>query len=878
MSNLGNSVNDKLVTLRGRMSQRMRANSSASLANSGPSARVQEEDLKEIEEVEEVLFQEIDKFVDQKRNSGRLVMGGYKSATNDEKEAKDIRRRSLRKEFLAQKSPSAPKVVISQWESTPLLEVKSSETRVTGESIGLVRAPSPETEKESSEKERESQPSRNEICQTANRVSLTFTAGGLSPSSATGRQHTPLPTGAGAASPHSPRRGRSPARSPRGDQGQFGSISQRSPALSPGPRARAQTEIVGNRGRVSSRSPGPPGARAGRSPARSPGPPGERGRSPGGRGRSLSPQPPRPPRADKGDSSPPDPTRAPGSGRERSKSPQPPRPPRLGRVSVIGSRATMSELPSWAVVAEEEEREKAAAAAALEEEKKERETDAAKKEENGELKDMTMKYSTPLAEAERVFAAEKMMWSWVAKVGGLVMDKQGQESLEQILRLLNTLFRDVDQKRSVDAMLALAILAAYYNTGHVRSYMLEDDGERVTAITHYFKFSASAYGWKMLNPLMFSDKKGAVLLKGFSYGDSENNKALCEHTGIAPEDIIATKWTSSDYHPAHFIAVDHSTNAVVLSIRGTFHVKDAMADLVANPTKFMSGHVHSGMLVCARKKLEMIRNALYTALQRYADYKLVVVGHSLGAGTASLITLLIKQERPDIDMHCYAYAPPCVLSTELAFGCRDLITSIALGHDCVPRLSYGSISRLKNLTSKIISMKSTSVKRLFLTAVRSGKVSEKLSKDIDELKRELVDDIEDRLLPPGTIYHLVKEDMNDDTIAWVTKAAPNERAKDVVKKCWRLERTNVTLFSDIIICATMFNDHLPWNYHGAFEGVMYRHKLDEELIKKEEALRLARNPVTKNMRQNRVSMFRATKRLGDSSSDVATGFEKIDRQ
>lgn len=836
----------------------------------GPSQRVQEEDLKEIEEVEEVLFAEIDQFVDQKRKSGKLVLGAHKKATQTEEEAKQIRRSSLRKEFLELKTPSAPKVVISQWESTPLLEVKNSDVAVTGESLGLVRSPSPDSPSGGDGKTSPSVPTRNEICQTANRVSLTFSTpqASLSPSFSSRREHTPLPQGAAGGGPHSPRqRGRSPARSPRGDGGQFGSINPRQVSRSPGPRVRAQTDIpVGRPGRSPAR--GPPGdGRAGRSPARECRAPGRDGRSPArspgpgmARGRSLSPQPPRPPRADE---------------RERSLSPQPPRPPRLGRVSVIGGPETTSEFPSWMAGASVEELEQFnEEMSSVNEENSVEKKDGT--EEPVKLDDMTMKYSTPLAEAERVFAAEKMMWSWVAKVGGLVMDKQGQESLEQILRLLNTLFRDTNQKRSVDAMLSLAILAAYYNTGHVRSYLVETSDETVTAISHYFRFSASAYGWKMLNPLMFSNKKGAVLLKGAAYGDSENNKSLCEHTGIAPEDIIATKWTSSDYHPAHFIAVDHSTSAVVLSIRGTFHVKDAMADLVANATQFMDGHAHSGMLVCARKKLEMIRNALYTALQRYTGYKLIVVGHSLGAGTASLITLLVKQERPDIDMHCYAYAPPCVLSPELAMGCKDLITSIALGHDCVPRLSYGSISRLKKLTSKIMDMKSTSVKRLFLTAVRSGKVSEKLSKEIDQLKLELVDDIQDRLLPPGTIYHLVKEEMSDDTIAWVTKAAPNDRAKDVVKKCWRLEQTNVTLFSDIIICSTMFNDHLPWNYHAGFQGMLYRHNLDQELKKKEEALRMSRNPVTKSMRENRVSMFRATKRLGDSSSALGT-FEKIER-
>ena len=37
-------------------------------------------------------------------------------------------------------------------------------------------------------------------------------------------------------------------------------------------------------------------------------------------------------------------------------------------------------------------------------------------------------------------------------------------------------------------------------------------------------------------------------------------------------------------------------------------------------------------------------------------YDVVVVGHSLGAGTAALLAILLHQEYPNL--HCYAYSPP----------------------------------------------------------------------------------------------------------------------------------------------------------------------------------------------------------------------------
>ena len=38
------------------------------------------------------------------------------------------------------------------------------------------------------------------------------------------------------------------------------------------------------------------------------------------------------------------------------------------------------------------------------------------------------------------------------------------------------------------------------------------------------------------------------------------------------------------------------------------------------------------------------------------DYQLVVVGHSLGAGTAAILAILLRQQFPDL--HCYAFSPP----------------------------------------------------------------------------------------------------------------------------------------------------------------------------------------------------------------------------
>lgn len=49
------------------------------------------------------------------------------------------------------------------------------------------------------------------------------------------------------------------------------------------------------------------------------------------------------------------------------------------------------------------------------------------------------------------------------------------------------------------------------------------------------------------------------------------------------------------------------------------------------------------------------------------DYRLVIVGHSLGAAVASLLAIILKPKYPKL--HCFAYSPPgCVIKCVTLFS------------------------------------------------------------------------------------------------------------------------------------------------------------------------------------------------------------------
>lgn len=83
------------------------------------------------------------------------------------------------------------------------------------------------------------------------------------------------------------------------------------------------------------------------------------------------------------------------------------------------------------------------------------------------------------------------------------------------------------------------------------------------------------------------------------------------------------------------------------------------------------------------------------------DYTLLLTGHSLGAGCAAILSLLLRAEYPGV--RCLAYsAPGCVFSEELAEECSSWVSTFILDADIVPRLAIGPFEDLRDSVLKMI--------------------------------------------------------------------------------------------------------------------------------------------------------------------------------
>ncbi|KAJ3105418.1 hypothetical protein HDU96_008581 [Phlyctochytrium bullatum] len=216
----------------------------------------------------------------------------------------------------------------------------------------------------------------------------------------------------------------------------------------------------------------------------------------------------------------------------------------------------------------------------------------------------------------------------------------------------------------------------------------------------------------------------------------------------APRESVFVRPTTLKYHPTFFLVLDHPNRAIVVALRGTLSFHDVMVDLtcayvdvrVAGATH----RVHAGMYAAAARVAlpgaggPRVFEAVRECVRRYPGYGVVVTGHSLGAGVASLVALFwadpvtgrvspssglvgdvacgggVETPNPGLEgcvfsrgegwrrdvappaatmprFHCYAFASPAVMDNELSAKYAPVVTSLAHGGDFVPRLSLGGV-------------------------------------------------------------------------------------------------------------------------------------------------------------------------------------------
>lgn len=181
-----------------------------------------------------------------------------------------------------------------------------------------------------------------------------------------------------------------------------------------------------------------------------------------------------------------------------------------------------------------------------------------------------------------------------------------------------------------------------------------------------------------------------------------------EATGYSKEQVLLQEPKAGLLKPAFTILVDDKSHSFLLLIRGTHSIKDTLTAVTGAVVPFhhtvldeggvsnlVLGFAHCGMVAAARWIARLATPCLLNALAKYPNYKIKVVGHSLGGGTAALLTYVLRECKEFSSTHCITFAPAACMTWDLAESGEPFITSVINGSDLVPTFSATSVDDLR---------------------------------------------------------------------------------------------------------------------------------------------------------------------------------------
>lgn len=378
----------------------------------------------------------------------------------------------------------------------------------------------------------------------------------------------------------------------------------------------------------------------------------------------------------------------------------------------------------------------------------------------------------------------------------------------------------------------------------------------VNNIAHFMRYASAAYGESFMRILGIGDIPTVL---PSSHHHHPNHHAFAHHTGNSVEDILLSSYTDRSplhlHNPSihalvHYVTVDHAAKAVVLTCRGTLGLSDILTDLSMNYTEFTVGDqvfkAHSGMLDAAQllaKEKGKVYQKIRQGLEMYPDYGLVMCGHSLGGGVASLLCVLWSkqltsdchqlvlrnnQQQDDCfsnkkmpsfvtsnssglpsgrPIHCYAYGPPGVMSLALSNYCAGLVTSVVHGYDIVSSLSLGLLKDFKNIATSLHAEQEAAEEIISRVIGRLKQQKKEQTEGYNEydqwfwamIKTMRADMTSEKMYPPSTVY--------------LVESVPQmkQQHKVTLNRCEDVQAR----FSEIVFTRTMFMDHSPLMYERA---------------------------------------------------------------
>ncbi|KAJ2871649.1 hypothetical protein GGH93_004653 [Coemansia aciculifera] len=342
-------------------------------------------------------------------------------------------------------------------------------------------------------------------------------------------------------------------------------------------------------------------------------------------------------------------------------------------------------------------------------------------------------------------------------------------AIKSLDRLVGTFNQGVELSNT-ELLGGLLTLYKFYNeadipgiTDPLRGQVVESVGE-LEQPGRYARFALASYGWRAL----YFFNRGITLMDGAKV-DSDVTSVL-QYLNMAPEDLLGYEFRSSQlFCPSYFVSHDRQHGAVVLVVRGTMSAEDTVVDLSCEYTKWNGGLVHSGMKASAQWLFAKVVPQMLAYAKSQGISSIRIVGHSLGASTAAILTIMLQSSRErlmgigvdckDFDIKAYCYGPAPCISEDIADRYRDCIETFVYMDDLVPRLCYGSVTDFKRMSISAADEADNLAQRLYApfedSAQQQQRWSDKFSRLLSIRESILATQENLHLALPGVIHHIV---------------------------------------------------------------------------------------------------------------------------
>ncbi|KAG2176612.1 hypothetical protein INT44_007276 [Umbelopsis vinacea] len=406
--------------------------------------------------------------------------------------------------------------------------------------------------------------------------------------------------------------------------------------------------------------------------------------------------------------------------------------------------------------------------------------------------------------------------SMLETIGTWATSKETGAVLKTISKLLSA-FGQGFELSNYQIVTGFAVLEKFYSDlPRERTWDVVNNLEDIDLASRFWTFAIAAYGWRGIH---FMGKGNGIWADGLR--NQSDMLSVVNFLKISNEDMLAYEWRKSEvFRPSYFIARDRATNSIVLSIRGTMSAFDTMTDLACEYEQWRGGLVHSGWKASAQWFLREVGPSLIAYANVHSTSALYIVGHSLGSGTAAILTIMLldyldefRKDNREFEIKCFGYAPTCAMDLHLSEKYKAHIQSFVFADDIVSKLSYGSMLDAKAmLLASAEAAQDLGVSKIFWTTTPEGEEWEQAFQNIAEVRKRCLESTDHpRLYVAGQVFQF-----------WIDPAPGKDPIRIVI------ERTDAKRVSgEVIVRRSILLDHIPTNFDVAFararEALMLDH-------------------------------------------------------